>query len=233
MRKTLLIASGVALLLAAPAAGQTVRAGMTLSEVRGTLGDPAAVRVAGDWTYLFYANGCPVRCGSDDVVFLRDGQVVSAVFRTRRRRFVGPAAASVLEGTPAAARAPRSRAPGTPPDREERTGAARDAGRPGEPSRAVQGIRIRVPGTEDVSTGGDIVIRPSGAAARGDTLLADSALDQSRQRREQQVTPRTIPPDRPGASAADTALDRSRQRRERQVTPRTVRPRTTTGRPPR
>jgi len=223
MRATLLIASGVALLLASPAAGQTIRAGMSLSDVRGTLGDPAAVRVAGDWTYLFYANGCPVRCGSDDVVFLRDGRVVSAVFRTRRRRFVGPAASTVLEGTPAAT-------PSAPRGGGVRTGTAPDAGRPGQPAGRVEGIRIRVPGTEEVNPAGDIVIRPG---TRGDTLLSDTALDRSRQRREQEVTPRTVPPDRPGAAAADTALDRARQQREQRVEPRTIRPRTTTGRPPR
>ncbi|HEV2147048.1 MAG TPA: outer membrane protein assembly factor BamE, partial [Longimicrobiaceae bacterium] len=100
-RTLLLLAAGVAaaLLPAAPAAAQTIREGMTEAQVRGALGEPAAVRRTGDgWTYLFYLNGCAVRCGSDDVVFLREGRVATAVFRTPRRRFAGPAPASALEG---------------------------------------------------------------------------------------------------------------------------------------
>jgi hypothetical protein len=83
---------------AAPAAAQgSIRAGMTADDVRAAFGAPATVREAGGWTYLFYHNGCPRRCGSDDVVFLQDGRVVAAVLRTGRRRMEGPPAAVALE----------------------------------------------------------------------------------------------------------------------------------------
>ncbi len=97
MKRSLPLLAAMALLAAAPAAAQgTIRAGMTTAEVRAAFGAPAAVREAGSWTYLFYRNGCPNRCGSDDVVFIEDGRVVAAVLRTRSRRFAGPEAARAL-----------------------------------------------------------------------------------------------------------------------------------------
>lgn len=222
--RPLLLAAAL-LLLAAPAAAQTVRAqtvraGMTAAEVRAALGQPALVREVGEWTYLYYANGCAPRCGSDDVVFVQGGRVVAAVFRTPRRRFVGPPPSAALEGAPA-----RTRAPGAQGEAEA-PGAAQ--------GRRVEGIRIVVPGTGNVSLGaegepprGGIVIR-GGAGAdtlAADTVAADTALDRTRQLREGQVTPRTIPPDDPGAAVRpDTALDASKQRREERVRPRVVTP---------
>ncbi|MDQ3556917.1 MAG: outer membrane protein assembly factor BamE, partial [Gemmatimonadota bacterium] len=89
-----------ALLLALPtaAAAQTgpIRAGMSEAEVRSAFGAPALTRTSGEWSYLFYRNACTPRCGSDDVVFLRDGAVVTAVLRTPARRFSGPAASPAL-----------------------------------------------------------------------------------------------------------------------------------------
>ncbi|HEX2187689.1 MAG TPA: outer membrane protein assembly factor BamE, partial [Longimicrobiaceae bacterium] len=109
-RTILLAAAAAALLPSAPAAAQTVRAGMTETQVRSALGEPAVARRSDDgWSYLFYQNGCAVRCGSDDVVFLRDGRVVTAVFRTPRRSFAGPAPAAVLEGASGASARPAFR----------------------------------------------------------------------------------------------------------------------------
>jgi hypothetical protein len=214
----------VAALLPASTAAQTIRAGMTAAEVRAVLGEPALTRSAGEWSYLFYPNGCAPRCGSDDVVFLRDGRVVTAVFRTRRRRFAGPRPSTALEGAEGGAPASGARVLGTPatPAAGRRT----DAAPPETEGARVRGIRVQVPGTENVSTGGETVIRP-GDARRGAPAAADTALDQSRQERERRVNPRTIPRDRPGGVQADTAADRARQRRERQVTPRTIPPDTT------
>lgn len=100
MKKSMLLA-GAALLLAAaatPAHGQaTISPGMTAEQVRDRFGTPATTRVAGEWVYWYYHNGCPVRCGSDDVVFFRNERVVAAVLRTARRRFAGPAADDALE----------------------------------------------------------------------------------------------------------------------------------------
>ena len=91
--------------IAAPAAAQqgSIRAGMSPDEVRAAFGAPARTRDEGDWAYWFYNNGCPVRCGSDDVVFLQNGKVVAAVLRTGVRNFEGPAASSAIasiEGLP-------------------------------------------------------------------------------------------------------------------------------------
>ena len=97
MNKRMLALAGV-LLAAAPAAAQrTISPGMTEAQVRSVLGPPATTRSTTGWTYLYYQNGCPIRCGSDDVVFLQDGRVVAAVFRTGVRRFAGPAADDALE----------------------------------------------------------------------------------------------------------------------------------------
>ncbi|HYW08587.1 MAG TPA: outer membrane protein assembly factor BamE [Longimicrobium sp.] len=93
------LAAAAGLLLGAPAWGQTISPGMTTAEVRGVLGAPSTTRTAGEWQYLYYQNGCPVRCGSDDVVFVQNGRVVAAVFRTGRRRFAGPRADDALAAT--------------------------------------------------------------------------------------------------------------------------------------
>lgn len=99
VRTLFLTALGAVLLHAAPAPAQTIRAGMPVDSAVAVLGPPALTREAGEWLYLFYANGCAPRCGSDDVVFVQGGRVVAAVFRTPRRRFVGPAPSRALEGT--------------------------------------------------------------------------------------------------------------------------------------
>jgi hypothetical protein len=44
-------------------------------------GQPIAVRHQGEMTFLYYRNGCEYTCGTEDVVFLRNGQVVDAVLR--------------------------------------------------------------------------------------------------------------------------------------------------------
>jgi hypothetical protein len=248
--KLLFPAAGLAMLLSSASAAQTVRAGMTESQVRSALGAPAATRRAPDgWSYLFYLNGCAVRCGSDDVVFLREDRVVTAVFRTPRRRFAGPAPAAVLEGGPAGA--PRSGPVG---------GAAGPAagGRPraveAEAGRAtVTGIRVTLPGSEDMSVGSGqpaagssgrsgIIVYPdearrqeSAPAPRGviiirdatgtGTVQADSALDRTRQERERNVTPRTVRPDNRESAVADSAMTPAIREREKAVAPRTVRPR--------
>ena len=100
MARTAARLMAAALLAAAsPAAAQTISPGMTTAQVRSLLGDPVTVRNLGDWSYLYYLNGCAVRCGSDDVVFVRNDRVVTAVFRTARRRFAGPVAGVALDGT--------------------------------------------------------------------------------------------------------------------------------------
>ena len=71
------------------AADSTVRPGMTESEVRAAWGAPSGTRARGDYTYLFFANGCQPACGVQDVVILERGQVVDAVARGKRHRYDG------------------------------------------------------------------------------------------------------------------------------------------------
>ncbi|WP_420129104.1 outer membrane protein assembly factor BamE domain-containing protein, partial [Longimicrobium sp.] len=98
MKKSMLLAGAAMLVTAAtPALAQsTIAPGMTTEQVRDRFGAPATTRDQGDWSYWYYHNGCPVRCGSDDVVFFQNDRVVAAVLRTARRRFAGPAADDAL-----------------------------------------------------------------------------------------------------------------------------------------
>jgi len=96
MKKAMLVALGAVAMLAAPAAGQTIAQGMSPAEVRAEFGSPARARDAGAWTYWYYNNGCPNRCGSDDVVFFQNERVVAAVLRTPRRAWRGPRADDAL-----------------------------------------------------------------------------------------------------------------------------------------
>ena len=93
------VAAALAATLAGSAAAQRgmIGQGMTPAQVRDIFGAPARTREAGEWSYWFYANGCPVRCGSDDVVFFHQDKVVAAVLRSSRRMMSGPAAAEALE----------------------------------------------------------------------------------------------------------------------------------------
>lgn len=59
----------------------TVAPGMTEREVYALWGAPAAVRRSGEYTYLFFSNGCEYTCGTMDLVTLQNGQVVDAVVR--------------------------------------------------------------------------------------------------------------------------------------------------------
>jgi hypothetical protein len=54
---------------------------MTAEQVIAQWGPPVAQRAAGAWTYLYFRNGCEVTCGTFDLVFLQDGQVVDAIVR--------------------------------------------------------------------------------------------------------------------------------------------------------
>lgn len=59
----------------------TVAPGMDQNQVIALWGPPAAIRHAGDYTYLHYRNGCEYTCGTDDVVILQNDQVVDAIVR--------------------------------------------------------------------------------------------------------------------------------------------------------
>jgi hypothetical protein len=98
MKAKLAMAAALLVFSALPAAAQRVISpGMSPDQVRGTFGAPARTRGEGEWSYWFYSNGCPNRCGSDDVVFFRNDRVVAAVLRTRTRRISSPPAADALQ----------------------------------------------------------------------------------------------------------------------------------------
>jgi hypothetical protein len=116
------LAAALAAIPAGDAAAQKrmIAPGMTPAQVRDIFGTPARTREAGEWSYWFYSNGCPVRCGSDDVVFFQQGQVVTAVLRTGRRRLTSgaePATALERAGGDIDADAIRAQAGEAPPRR--------------------------------------------------------------------------------------------------------------------
>lgn len=67
----------------------TVRPGMTREEVIAVWGVPVAERQANNRTYLYFRNGCEVTCGTFDVVFLEQNQVVDAIVRGEGHHYAG------------------------------------------------------------------------------------------------------------------------------------------------
>jgi hypothetical protein len=59
----------------------TINPGMSERDVYSLWGPPVGVRRAGEYTYLFFQNGCEKTCGTLDLVTLQNGQVVDAVVR--------------------------------------------------------------------------------------------------------------------------------------------------------
>jgi len=66
-----------------------VRPGMREPQVLAAWGASSGSRVRGDYTYLFFANGCQPACGIQDVVILERGQVIDAIARDPRHRYDG------------------------------------------------------------------------------------------------------------------------------------------------
>jgi hypothetical protein len=67
----------------------TINPGMAEREVYELWAAPAAVRRVGEYTYLFFRNGCEYTCGTMDVVTLKDGRVVDAIVRWDGHRYSG------------------------------------------------------------------------------------------------------------------------------------------------
>jgi hypothetical protein len=67
----------------------TIAPGMAERDVYSVWGAPAAVRRAGEYTYLFFNNGCEYTCGTMDVVTLQNGNVVDAIVRWDGHRYAG------------------------------------------------------------------------------------------------------------------------------------------------
>ncbi len=83
----------------------TVRPGMTSDEVVATWGPTVADRAVGNWTFLYFRNGCEQACGTFDVVMLEGGQVFDAIVRGFGHTYAGVSSSPadrVAEFTPPA-----------------------------------------------------------------------------------------------------------------------------------
>ena len=89
MRVRTLLLAAVLLALPAAARAQSIDPGFTRAQVEARLGKPAAERTVGQFTYLFYNNGCEVTCGQHDIVTLNGGKVSDAIFRGTGRTYTG------------------------------------------------------------------------------------------------------------------------------------------------
>lgn len=87
------MAIGLALMLMGSAAQaqevKTIRPGMTQAEVVAAWGDYLTARKTGNMLYMYFRNDCLKSCGTYDVVFFENGQVVDAVVRDSHRAYDG------------------------------------------------------------------------------------------------------------------------------------------------
>lgn len=67
----------------------TVAPGMTREQVIAVWGVPVAERSVDGRTFLYFRNGCEVSCGTFDVVFLENNQVVDAIVRGMGHTYAG------------------------------------------------------------------------------------------------------------------------------------------------
>lgn len=67
----------------------TIAPGQTERDVYLLWAAPVAVRRVGEYTYLFFRNGCEYTCGTMDVVTLQNGRVVDAIVRWDGHRYSG------------------------------------------------------------------------------------------------------------------------------------------------
>ncbi len=67
----------------------TVEPGWTAEDVIAVWGVPVTDRSSGDWTFLYFRNGCERACGTYDVVMLQRGQVVDAIVRGPGHTYAG------------------------------------------------------------------------------------------------------------------------------------------------
>jgi hypothetical protein len=68
---------------------QTISPGMSMEEVTGIFGEPAAIRSYEAYTFFFYQNGVEEEYGTADIVFFDGGEVVDAVLRSSWRQYTG------------------------------------------------------------------------------------------------------------------------------------------------
>jgi hypothetical protein len=226
MNTRILALAGVLMLATAPAAAQrTISPGMTEEQVRGTLGAPATSRAVGAWTYLYYHNGCPNRCGSDDVVFLEDGRVVAAVFRTGARRFAGPAPDDAIQaagGSEGSAEVRQSADPEQPAIVGGiRVGGQRMNADDEEVEDAAPTRAVRIGGRDEPPAARPL--RRAGSRESADTtVVTDPPVggEAQRQARERRVQPNVMPSQQ--SPSAQRASGEQERRRREQAAPATV-----------
>jgi len=78
----------------------TIFPGMAERDVYSLWGAPAAVRHRGEFTFLFFQNGCEYSCGMMDVVTLQSGRVIDAVLRWPGHSYGGQSTSPTNDGEP-------------------------------------------------------------------------------------------------------------------------------------
>lgn len=68
---------------------KTIKPGMTDAQVREQWGEPLTVKKIGIMSYMYYRSNCLRKCGTNDVVFLENNQVIDAVVRDKSRKYDG------------------------------------------------------------------------------------------------------------------------------------------------
>lgn len=90
--RTLCLCVALVVCLAVELNAQDVKAispGMTEAQVREQWGEPLTVKKIGIMSYMYYRSDCLKKCGTNDVVFLENGQVIDAVVRDKGRKYDG------------------------------------------------------------------------------------------------------------------------------------------------
>ncbi|HUL49433.1 MAG TPA: hypothetical protein VLT79_05375 [Gemmatimonadales bacterium] len=139
----------------------TLFPGMSEKDVYARWGSPVAVRHMGEFTYLYFKNGCEYTCGHLDVVTLQNGQVTNALVRWPGHGFAGqsgsptsapseaPPGGNTLQIAPPAAAPDSAAAPApTPPRAPPRPPAAPPAASPGPDTTHVAPQTSATPPTE-------------------------------------------------------------------------------------
>jgi hypothetical protein len=93
MRRVIVLFTALLISIAAAgvqgAVAQSIDPGMTKGQVIERLGQPAAERSSGAYTYLFYQNGRERTAGMSDLIILQNDAVVNAIFRSPARSYTG------------------------------------------------------------------------------------------------------------------------------------------------
>lgn len=200
----------------------TVDPGMSRAQVVARLGRPTAERTAGQYTYLFYRNGCVRTCGMDDLVVLQHDAVVDAVFRSPNRHYSGPSS-SPTALAPSQAHARREPVLSAAPADSVAPAAAASPASPATPAAAAATQAVEtapaatgVPGAAPAVSAAPSSPAPTAAPAAASAPAADSGAMHARPAvTSVEVLPAAgrpavvIPPEPAAPAAVDTARDAS------------------------